>query len=332
VNAPKQLAVLTRGRSGAPFRQRIAPYLAGLEARGIGTEVLELPRSPWERRRRLRSARGADGVLLHRKTLTAWDSAALGHRGPLIYDFDDAVMIQARRPDRLHAARLRRFARTMRRATLVVAGNPTLADAARSAGARRVEVVPTGLDTGRYEPKREYATGEPLRLVWIGSRSTLKQLATFRAALEAIGRAMPEALLRVIADAPLEVSGLTVENVAWASQTEAHLLAESDIGIAPLPDTLYARGKCGFKVLQYMAAGLPVVASPVGVNADYVEDGRTGFRAERVEEWVEAVRRLGADAALRERMGRAGRERVRREFDFAVLGPRVCDLIEEALR
>ncbi len=327
-----RLLVLTRGRTGAPFRQRIEPYLEGLEARGIGSKVLELDRSAWGRRWQMRQVRKFDGLLLHRKTLTAWDSAALGRSRPIVYDFDDAVMVQARRPDRPHPARERRFARTVRRAALVLAGNPTLARWARAAGARRIEIVPTGLDTRRYEPKREDATACPLRLVWIGSRSTLKQLEPFRAVFEAVGRAMPDALLRIIADAPLQVDGLTVENMAWSSETEARLLAESDIGIAPLPDTLYTRGKCGFKVLQYMAAGLPVIASPVGASADYVQDGRTGFWAEQIEEWVEAVRRLAGDAPLRHAMGRAGRERVQSEFDFSVLGPTVCGLIEEALR
>jgi len=329
----KRLLVVTRNRAGAPFRQRIEPYLGPLAERGIASEVVELARSAWERRRQMRRAREFNGVLLHRKTLTAWDGGVLRRAARrLIYDFDDAVMVQARSPGRPHPARERRFARTVRRAALVLAGNPTLAECARAAGARRIEIVPTGLDTSRYEPKRDYAAAFPLRLVWIGSRSTLKQLKPFRQVFEAIGRAMPEVTLRVIADAELDVPGLTVENVPWTFDAEARLLAESDIGLAPLPDTAQARGKCGFKVVQYMAAGLPVVASPVGVNADYVEDGRTGFWADTVEEWVEAVRSLAGDAALRAQMGRAARERAESEFDFAVLAPLVCDLVEEALR
>jgi glycosyltransferase involved in cell wall biosynthesis len=108
------------------------------------------------------------------------------------------------------------------------------------------------------------------------------------------------------------------------------MLAECDIGIAPLPDTPYTRGKCGFKVLQYMAAGLPVITSPVGVNADYVRP-ETGLHATTAEEWVAAVKRLAADPALRERMGRAARTRIMREFDFAVLTPEVCGLLIKAL-
>jgi len=127
------------------------------------------------------------------------------------------------------------------------------------------------------------------------------------------------------------VPDLRIENVPWRLEDEARLLAESDIGIAPLPDTPFTRGKCGFKVLQYMAAGLPVVTSPVGVNAEYVRHGETGFWARSAEEWVEAVRRLAGDAALRERLGRAGRSRIEQEFDFTALAPRVCDAVASAL-
>jgi glycosyltransferase involved in cell wall biosynthesis len=137
--------------------------------------------------------------------------------------------------------------------------------------------------------------------------------------------------LRIIADAELAVPGLTVENVAWSRESEARLLSDSDVGLAPLPDTPFTRGKCGFKILQYMAAALPVVASPVGVNADYVRDGASGFHARDVAEWVGAVRKLAADASLRERLGGTGRQRVESEFDTAVLGPKVAELIDGIL-
>jgi len=331
---PKRLLILTRRRQGAPFRQRIEPYLGDLAARGIETEVQVLAAGARGRRRQFRRARGFDGLLLHRKTLTWWDAWSLGPadgRGRLIYDFDDAVMVQARRPERVHRGRARRFVRTVRASALVLAGNPVLAEHARRAPARRVEVMPTGLDTTRYPPKDAYETASGPRLVWIGSRSTLKQLARLRPALEAIGRQVPGARLRVIADAPLALEHLAVENVPWSREAEGRLLAECDVGIAPLPDTPYTRSKCGFKVLQYMAAGLPVVASPVGIHADYVRPEETGLHASGEAEWVEAIRRLSGDAALCERMGRAGRRRVEREFDVRVLATRVVGLVAETL-
>jgi len=342
VTPPRRLLVLTRDRAGAPFRQRIEPYLAPLAARGIEAEVVELAACPWARRGRMRRAADFDAVLVHRKTLTAWDAWCLRGARRVLYDFDDAVLYQARSPDRPHPGRLRRFRRTMRRADLAIAGSPTLADHARREGARRVEVVPTGLDLSRFPlaTDRPAADAGRLRLVWIGSRSTLKQLSALRPALEAVGRALPAAVLRVIADASLEVPGLRVENLPWSLEAEGRLLAESDVGIAPLPDTAYTRGKCGFKVVQYMAAGLPVVASPVGVNADYVRPAgagaesvrpeATGLHARTTEEWVAAVRRLAGDPGLRERLGRAGRARAAAEFDFAVLAGRFCGLVEAA--
>jgi len=331
---PKRLLILTRRPDGAPFRQRIEPYLEGLAARGVEPAVERLASGVWGRRRQFRQARGCDGLLLHRKTLTWWDARFLGPptgRGKLIYDFDDAVMYQARRPRRPHMGRARRFFRTVRQADLVLAGSPVLAEHARRPGARRVEVMPTGLDARRYPLKESYATTEGPRLVWIGSRSTLKQLARLRGALAAVGREVPGVRLRVIADAGLDVDGLTVETVRWSREDEGRLLAECDVGVAPLPDTPYTRGKCGFKVLQYMAAGLPVVASPVGVQAEYVRPDETGLHAGDEAEWVEAIRRLSDHAALRERMGRAGRERVEREFDIRVLETRLLDLVVEAL-
>jgi glycosyltransferase involved in cell wall biosynthesis len=276
-------------------------------------------------------ARNFDGVLLHRKTLSWWDARHLAPARRLIYDFDDAVMYQARAPERPHAGRLRRFRRTVGLADLVIAGSPILATLADMAGAWQSEVVPTGLDARQFPPKQDYGRAGAPRLVWIGSRSTLKQLEPFRPTLEALGRALPGASLRIIADAQLHVDGLRIENVPWRLQDEGRLLADGDIGIAPLPDTPYTRGKCGFKVLQYMAAGLPVVTSPVGANAEYVRPEETGLHAGPAEEWVAAIRRLAADPVLRERMGRAGRRRIENEFDFAVLAPVFCELVAAAL-
>jgi len=326
------LLVLTRRRANASFRQRIEAYLAPLAERGIASEVVELAASPLARRRQLLRAREFDGLWLHRKTLTAWDAWALrGAAPPIVYDVDDAVMYQARTAEQgPHRGRLKRFRRTVAMARLTLVGNPILADHVARAGGR-AEVVPTGLDAGRYQPREQRENAGPLKLVWIGSRSTLKRLEPFRGVFDELARAMPGVVLRVIADADFSVDGLAVENVSWSSETEARLLAECDVGVAPLPDTPYTRGKCGFKILQYMAAGLPVIASPVGANAKYVRPGETGLHARSTGEWVAAVQRLAGDPALRVTMGRAGRQRVADEFNLAVLAPRVCRLIEDAM-
>lgn len=330
----RRLLVLTRHRAGAAFRQRVEAYLQPLAARGIAADVVELAACPFERWAQLRSASRYDGVWLHRKTLTAWDAWALrGRARRLIFDFDDAIMYQSRTADlRPHPGRWRRFRRTVAMADLVLAGNAYLADhVARAGGCANTHVVPTGLDVSRYPPKEICAAQDPLRLVWIGSRSTLKRLEPFREVFSALGRAVPDVTLRVIADAEFRAEGIAVENVPWSLEAEGRLLSECAVGVAPLPDTPFTTGKCAFKVLQYMAAGLPVVTSPVGANAEYVEDGVSGFHARTTDEWVAAVRRLTADAALRESMGRAGCQRAAAEFDVTVLAPRVCNLIASVL-
>jgi glycosyltransferase involved in cell wall biosynthesis len=328
----KRLLILTRDRTNASFRQRLEPYLELLAAHGITTEVVVLSPNVWTRRAQMRRAHEFAGVLLHRKTLTAWDAWALdGASHRLFYDFDDAVMYQARAADQPEPMRLRRFQRVMTRAHLVLAGCPTLAEHAQREGARHVAVLPTGLDSRRFPIKTHHESKGRLRLVWIGSHSTLKQLAALSPVLEALGKVIPKTELRVIADAPLEVKGLKVENLPWSYETEGPLLAECDIGIAPLPDTPFTRGKCGFKVLEYMAAGLPVVASPVGVHTDYVQPNINGFWATTPDEWIKTIERLAGDAALRKRLGRMGRERACAKFDFAALGPKFCQLVHEAL-
>ena len=327
----RRLLILTRSLSNAAFRQRIEPYVRPLAERGIASDVVELAGSAWARARQLGSADRYAGVLIQKKTLTAWDAFFARRARRVIYDFDDAILYKSRDsergPDR---GRLRRFRRTVRRADRVIAGNATLADHASRAGAAEVDVLPTGLDVSRYGSAESRVSGDVFRLVWIGSRSTLKQLAMLRSALEAVGRSQPNVVLRVIADADLSVEGLRVENVAWARDAEARLLAEADAGIAPLPDTPFTRGKCGFKVLQYMATALPVITSPVGVNAEYVENGRTGLWARTDEEWVRAVGALVDDPELCRTMGARGRRRVE-EFDFAALAERFCRIVTAAL-
>jgi hypothetical protein len=146
--------------------------------------------------------------------------------------------------------------------------------------------------------------------VWVGSSSTLKGLERFAPTLSAIGRAVPGTRLKLVCDRFAHFPGLPVERCVWNEATEAQEIAAADIGIGWVPDDPWSRGKCGLKVLQYQAAGLPVVANPVGVQADFVRDGETGFRAATADEWVNAVRALAADAALRARLGAAGRKQV----------------------
>jgi glycosyltransferase involved in cell wall biosynthesis len=303
-----QLAALVKRPDHACCRYRLAAFRPGLEQAGHALALHPLPRRWWARWRLLGELAGAT-VVLQRFLLPRWQLALLRRAARrLIFDFDDAVFLRDSFSPRgtNHPGRLLRFAAAVRSCDAVVAGNGFLADqAARWCGVHRVHVVPTCVDPERYPVRTN--PGEGNDLVWIGSGSTLKGLQAVRPLLEALGRALPGLRLKVVCDRFPRFSHLGVIDAPWSEETEASELAASDIGISWLPDDPWSRGKCGLKVLQYMAAGLPVVANPVGVHREMVRHGETGYLASTPEQWIEAVGRLRRDPALRRRMGRAGR-------------------------
>jgi glycosyltransferase involved in cell wall biosynthesis len=168
-----------------------------------------------------------------------------------------------------------------------------------------------------------------VELVWIGSSSTLQGLEAIRPTLEVVGRCWPGLRLKLVCNRFLRLQALPVVNCPWTEAGEAAALAAADIGISWLPDDAWSRGKCGLKILQYMAAGLPVVANPVGVQADLVRHGETGYLVETPAQWAEAVGRLAHDPALRRALGRAGRRRVEAEFSVAAGATRWLGLLEQ---
>jgi glycosyltransferase involved in cell wall biosynthesis len=299
-------------------RYRLAAFRPYLERAGHRLELRSLPRNWWARLRLGRSVRPADVVILQRRLLRGWQLALL-RRGSrrLVFDFDDAVFLRdsyaVKGPH--SAVRRRRFGATVRAADAVVAGNDFLRhEAAGQTDAGRVHIVPTCVRPEVCPQAEHTRSGNGVRLVWIGSSSTLRGLEAVRPLLEALGRRLPGLRLHLVCDRFLELEHLPVVPCPWSAATEAADVATADIGISYLPDDLWSRGKCGLKVLQYLAAGLPVVANPVGVQVEMVRHGETGFLAETPEQWAEAVGRLAADPDLRRRMGQAGRRLVETSY------------------
>ncbi|MHC4323901.1 MAG: glycosyltransferase [Planctomycetota bacterium] len=324
------LFVVTNNPDSASFRQRVEVHLAMLRNNDINCEVAKLPPGFRERRKLFMRTTRFDGILLHRKILNFSDAFWLNrYSRKIIYDFDDAVMFSTRKPGSFCQSRQRRFRRSVELANLIIAGNSYLARNAKKFN-QRVKVLPTGLDTSAHNIRTKSENDGKIRLVWIGSKSTLRYLAQIKPALEKIGAIFDNIILRIICDEFFSLQNMTVEKQKWHKSTEAIDLKTSDIGLAPLPDDHFTRGKCGFKILQYAAAELPVVASPVGVNAEYVQDGVTGFHAINTTQWIDRVGKLIKDQELRKQTGQAGKVRVQ-EFDVNVLGKRLVNLIVEFL-
>jgi glycosyltransferase involved in cell wall biosynthesis len=305
-------------------------YLDILGGRDVKCEVAKLPSGSLARRKLFKQIADFDGVFLHKKRLNLVDAFWLRRYGrKVIYDFDDAVMYDDKHPERLSRKRQNSFKRTVELADVVIAGNSYLARHAKVFN-NNVEVLPTGLDTSAYVIERKPRNDGKIRLVWIGSKSTLRYLAEIRPALEEVGSRFENVILRIICDDFFELRNMEVEEHHWSLEKQAVDLAASDIGLAPLPDNWFTRGKCGFKVLQYAAAGLPVVASPVGVNVEYIKDGIIGLFATDNHKWTDGISRLIENLHLRKNMGLAARKATEK-FDVTIVGKRLCDVINNCI-
>ena len=325
------LFVISNNPNRASFRQRIGIYIDILRTNGIECEVAKLPSGASARRKLFELAAGFDAVFLHKKGLNPLDAFWLSrYSKKIIYDFDDAIMYSPKTPDSDRTSHFRLFKRTAKLADMVIAGNSYLAEHAQKFNSN-VKVLPTGLKVSNYKIDCPPKNDGKIRLVWIGSRSTLKYLAGIKPALEELGSRIDNVILRIVCDEFFDLEHMQVEKHPWSLETQAVDLATSDIGLAPLPDNRFTRGKCGFKILQYAAAGLPALTSPVGVNSNYVQDGLTGFLAADTREWVDRIIQLVENPRLRKSMGLAAREWVAK-FDVAVLGKQFCDIIGSCIR
>lgn len=250
----------------------------------------------------------------------AWSEWLAHLRAPVVFDFDDAIWIHAISDANRRFAVLKNVEKIPRIVSLahtVLAGNEYLAAWARQ-HARNVHVVPTCVDTERFRPPAARPTAGPVTIGWSGSPSTFSHLRPLMPALERLKAKYGDRVrLRVMGDERFSHAPLQLRGEAWSSDAELDLLREMDIGLMPLPDDAWTRGKCGLKGLVSMSMGAATVMSPVGVNTEIVTHGENGFLARTDDEWVEVLSRLIDDAALRQRVGAAGRETVVQRYSIA---------------
>ncbi|MEI6148069.1 MAG: glycosyltransferase family 4 protein [bacterium] len=262
----------------------------------------------------------------------AWfERLLMGRRARYVVDYDDATFHHYDLHPNPAARSLYRgkIDALMRHATLVVAGNAYLADRAGHAGSAQVTLLPTVVDLSRYPAIPAARTEEsPFTIGWMGSPSTLRYLDAIRPALAEVCR-LPGVRIVIVGAGPADWPDLKATFHPWSELTEIDELRSFDIGIMPLDNTPWERGKCGYKLIQYMACGLPVVASPVGVNAQIVKNGVTGILADTTEKWVDALNRLRQNPGLRQAMGRQGRRDVEERYCLERTGPLLMQWLEQ---
>jgi glycosyltransferase involved in cell wall biosynthesis len=314
--------LLGYGLEQPSYRHRMRSLIEPLQAAGWQVRAEQFPSGryglrTWERRALLR---WADVTVLHQIKLSSIEArlfAAFSRRR--VFDVDDAIYV--RKPRRLgdlpdeSAWRKQKFAATCRWVDAVAAGNDVLAGVAR-ATAKEIVVLPTSIDAACYETTFA-GPGEPPTIAWIGSPENLIYLDMIRPALARLTKRHPTLKMRVICSEFPDWNDVQVERLPWSAATEAHSLAGAHIGVMPLTDDAWSRGKCAFKLLQYMAAALPCVASPVGANTEAVLDGINGYHATGVDEWERSLEKLIASPQLRATFGARGRQHVVQRYALA---------------
>jgi glycosyltransferase involved in cell wall biosynthesis len=338
------------GSWAASTRVRLGQYQAPLRQFGVNLEVCSLL-GDWYRDRRNEGssaralaspqlmasvmrraveglqARRFDKVILSREFLpfmpALLERVFLGR--PFIYDLDDAryLLYRHKGPTPRLPFMANKIDGLIQRAEAVLAGSETLATYTRRLN-RATTVIPSVVDTERYWVAPQVSKNHVV-IGWIGSPATEHYLRALVVPLTRLAR-QANIRLRVVGGRAPVIPGVITEEVKWSEVEEVSLIQAFDIGIMPLFDDAWSRGKCAFKLIQCMACGIPVVASPVGANNEVVST-QCGFLADSDSAWLDALARLAADESLRRSMGRAGRERVEQHYSLAVAAPRLAAVL-----
>jgi len=348
-----KILLLSRyGPNGASSRIRSYQYLPYLKAQGIDCVVAPLLdddyiRSLYSRKAKplfsiissyiqriwnILNSRSFNLVWIEKEIfpwLPAWMEILLTHANiPYIVDYDDAIFHRYDlNPNKTVRILFRnKIKKVMQYSDFVIAGNKYLANYAIRAGAKRVEFIPTVIDLDRYSIKDNMNANE-FKVGWIGSPTTAKYLNLVRQALSQFAKE-GNISFSFVGSGHIELGELPINISRWSEETEVSSIQDFDVGIMPIPDNPWERGKCGYKLIQYMACGKPVVASPVGANTEIVEHGVNGFLAETTKEWLDALKILRSRPELRKKMGTEGRKMVEKNFCIQVTAPKLLSLLK----
>jgi len=321
---------LIQGYEVAASRYRVLQYIPYLKSHGVETTVSLYPRSIKENIQFFSDLPQYDIVFLQRKRFNQPRLRWLRRRARrIVYDFDDSVMYRnSKAKNPISRTRKRRFAQMIKASDFVIAGNEFLKSQVLPLNPN-VDVIPTSVDRERYHFKKYPVKQDRVTLGWIGDHGSIHYLEKMRPIFERIGERYSHCVLKIVCDIFFDCKKIHVVKKQWKSDEEVEDLQSFDIGLMPLVDDPWSRGKCGLKIVQYQGVGLPVVCTPVGVNRDLVEDGVNGFWARTPEEWEGKISVLIEDPQLREKMGREGRRRVLEKYAVQSCAPRLYSILKE---
>ncbi|MBF0530088.1 MAG: glycosyltransferase family 4 protein [Deltaproteobacteria bacterium] len=318
----------------ASGRLRVLNFLPFIDQERYQIEIRYIPNSIFSHAALFQAAARADVVFLHKKLFRPWEIPFFNERGVLVYDFDDMVMLPGREKYQTirgkDSNRPQRFQKTVSAARIIIAGNQYLRIQTGQEADKTV-IIPTTIDSSDQPIKKVRRQKENLVLGWIGTHGNLCYLEALNAVLRHLANEYTNLSLKIVCDEFIEPAGINTIKKTWRLEDEATDLVNMDIGLMPLCDDLWTQGKCGYKILQYMSAGLPVVASPVGANTAIVRHGVNGFLASTEAEWEIYLKKLLDSPELRRQMGLAGRELVEKEYDLSIWADAFLEVIDQAV-
>jgi glycosyltransferase involved in cell wall biosynthesis len=306
-------------------RYRLVQYVPHLKENGIETDIRVLPSGL--KRWKLFSTSGLyDAVFVQKKLFSRIQIWYLRRKAKkIIYDFDDAIMYTKSKYS-FNTRRYKRFRYMIKIADCVIAGNKYLAGMSDT---EKTKIIPTVLDVAHYPLHKR--RGTDIVVGWIGTKSTQEYLSFLEMLFDKIEKKFPRVTIKIVSDEKPKFSIESVEWEKWNEAREIEQLLSFDIGIMPLSDNPWTRGKCGFKIIQYMAGGIPVICSPVGANVDIVKDKMNGLYASGVSDWERAISDLIMDIELYKKMAVAGRENAEKNYNLSILGPYFAKLIKDSI-
>jgi glycosyltransferase involved in cell wall biosynthesis len=329
----KEILFLIKSEKTPSSRIRVIDLKAHLAENNVPIEVREIPKNRHDKKKLFNEASEYPVTVLQKRLLNYFEFKRLRrHANKLVFDFDDAIYCRNASPSEFEKdyhsrTRQRLFKRTVRNSDLVIAANTTLAEKVREfAPDSKVEIIPSSIECSGIELKKDYNLSTPPVIGWVGTSSTLRYLEYLAPVFRQVQKKQPFTL-RIIADKSLEIPGVTTEFVPWSLESQYPEMAKFDLGIMPLSEDPFSKGKAAYKLLQYLAVGLPTVSSPVGMNRELIGDNQFGLKAETPSEFADAIFRLLNDQGLRENLGQSGHKLVKEKYSTKVVARKFAEIL-----
>ncbi len=316
-------------------RIRVLDLLPVLCEKGIDPDVEIIPDSFWKRRKLFKKAKAYPVTVLQKRLLSIFDFHELRKNAKrLVFDFDDAIYCKnascsPEPADYESFTRMGKFKRTVTGSDLIITANKVLAQKASELNKSvQVEIIPSSVDVGAFMPKRDYALSSPPVVGWIGTKSTLRYLEVISPAFTEL-RTKRDFVLRIISNEPYMQTGINIDFVQWSLEAQSNELLKFDIGIMPLSLDPFSEGKASYKLLQYLAAGVPSVCSPVGMNSDVAGNGEYCLTASDSGQFCFQMEKLLSNCDLRRKLGLNGRRLVERKYSVEVVASKLAEILLE---